>query len=100
MSQELNTIYLLCSEIKNTIGLGARLHQGLPTHMCLWYHVLVESDESVDGPLPDLQRGEVGQEVIANKETHEHPVIDSSLGGGGGGQQSNNTVTVYIDFLY
>lgn len=49
--------------------------------MCLWYHLLVESNEPVYSTLPDLQRGEVGQKVITHKEAHEHPVINSPLEG-------------------
>ncbi len=40
------------------------------TIMCLWDYLLVEVDESVYGTLPDLQRWEVWEEVIANEETH------------------------------
>jgi len=71
----------------------------------LWHHVLVEPDEPVYGPLPDLQRGEVGQEVVAHEEAHEDPVINSPLRkkgsvhgegwsskqvGGGGGEIDEN----------
>ena len=41
--------------------------------------MLIESNESVNGSLSDLQRGKVREKVIANKETHEHPVIYGSL---------------------
>ena len=40
---------------------------------------LVELHESVYGALSDLQRGKMGQEIVAHKETHEHPVIYGTL---------------------
>ena len=54
------------------------------THMCLGHHLLVEADEPIYGALPDLQGREVREEVIANKETHEDPVINGPLGRGRG----------------
>ena len=41
--------------------------------------MLVEPDEPIYSTLPDLQRGQVRQEIVAHEETHEHPVIYSSL---------------------
>ena len=33
---------------------------------------LVDMHQQLDGSLPDLQSGHVGQEVIAHEEAHEH----------------------------
>ena len=50
--------------------------------MSLRDDLFVEPNESVNGSLSDLQGGKVRKKVIANKETHEHPVIYGSLEGG------------------
>ena len=50
--------------------------------MSLRDDLFVEPDESVNGSFSDLQRGKVREKVIANKETHENPVIYGSLEGG------------------
>ena len=47
--------------------------------MSLRNDLLVESNESVNGSLSDLQGGKVREKVIANKETHEYPVTYGSL---------------------
>ena len=47
--------------------------------MSLRDDLLVESNESVNGSLSDLQGGKVREKVTANKETREHPVIYGSL---------------------
>ena len=49
------------------------------TNMCLGDHAFVELDESVNGALSYLQRGEVGEEVVPHKETHEDPVVQCPL---------------------
>lgn len=54
--------------------------------MCLWDYLLVEVDESVYGTLPDLQRWEVWEEVIANEETHMQSYM-ALWGGEGGGRE-------------
>ena len=54
--------------------------------MSLWDDLFVEPDESVNGPFSDLQGGKVREKVIANKETHENPVIYGSLEGGREGE--------------
>ena len=58
------------------------MHHTRCTYMSLRDDLFVEPDESVNGPLSDLQRGKVREKIIANKETHEHPVIYGSLEGG------------------
>ena len=55
--------------------------------MSLRDNLFVEPDESVNGPFSDLQGGKVREKVIANKETHEHPVIYGSLERGRGGER-------------
>lgn len=49
------------------------------THMCLRDNVLIELNEPIDGTLPDLQRGEMRQEIVPHKKAHEHPVIEGPL---------------------
>ena len=49
--------------------------------MSLRDDLFVEPNESVNGSFSDLQGGKVREKVIANKETHEHPVIYGSLEG-------------------
>ncbi len=41
--------------------------------------LLVEVDQPVDGPLADLERRQVRQEVVADEEAHEDPVVDGAL---------------------
>jgi len=38
-------------------------------------HLLVDLNHEVDSTLPDVQRGHVGQKVVAHEEAHEDKVV-------------------------
>ena len=55
--------------------------------MSLRNDLLVESNESVNGSLSDLQGGKVREKVITNKETHMNTQSSMALWKDGGGME-------------
>ena len=49
------------------------------SYPCFVDCVLVELDEPVDRVFADFETGQMRQEVVADEEAHEHPVVDGAL---------------------
>ena len=64
-----DTVYLKYKGVTNVTS----------THSCPGDHLLVQSNEPINGSFSDLKRWKMRKKVVANKEAHEHPVIYGSL---------------------
>ena len=58
--------------------------------------LLVQGHQPVYCVLPDLKTGQMGQEVIANEEAHENPIVDGSLEIVGKGQVGHLQVSPQV----
>ena len=58
--------------------------------------LLVQGHQPVYCVLPDLKTGQMGQEVIADEEAHENPIIDGSLEIVGKGQVGHLQVSPQV----
>ncbi len=70
-------LYTSLAVYKNTVSWTKKI--GEWSYPCFVDCVLVELDEPVDRVFANFETGQMRQEVVADEEAHEHPVVNGAL---------------------